>query len=52
MSLATFTGTVAPIVFNSMKIDPAIATGPLVTTTIDILGILIYLSIATGLIHL
>jgi len=52
MSLATFTGTLAPIVFNSMKIDPAIATGPLVTTTIDILGILIYLSIATGLIHL
>ncbi len=52
MSLATFTGTVAPIVFDSMKIDPAIATGPLVTTTIDILGILIYLSIATGLIHL
>ncbi len=52
MTLATFTGTVAPILFNSMKIDPAIATGPLVTTTIDILGILIYLSIATGLVHL
>ncbi|MCD6446550.1 MAG: magnesium transporter [Candidatus Marinimicrobia bacterium] len=52
MSLATFTGTIAPIVLNSIKIDPAIATGPFVTTTIDILGILIYLSIATGLVHL
>ncbi len=52
MSLATFTGTIAPIVLNSIKIDPAVATGPFVTTTIDILGILIYLSIATGLVHL
>ncbi len=52
MSLATFTGTLAPILFNKIKIDPAIATGPLVTTTIDILGILIYLLIATGLVHL
>jgi magnesium transporter len=52
MTLATFTGTVAPIVLNKLKIDPAIATGPFVTTTIDILGILIYLLIATGLVHL
>ena len=52
MSLATFTGTLAPIVFNKLKIDPAIATGPLVTTTIDILGILIYLTIATALVQL
>jgi len=52
MSLATFTGTLAPILFNKLKIDPAIATGPLVTTTIDILGILIYLLIATALVQL
>ena len=52
MSLATFTGTLAPILFNRLKIDPAIATGPLVTTTIDILGILIYLVIATALVQL
>ena len=52
MTLATFTGTLAPILLNKMKIDPAIATGPFVTTTIDILGILIYLAIATGLTHI
>ena len=52
MTLATFTGTVAPMILNRLKIDPAIATGPFVTTTIDILGILIYLLIATGLVHL
>lgn len=52
MMLATFTGTLAPILLSKLKIDPAIATGPFVTTTIDILGILIYLSIATALVHL
>ncbi|MCF7833574.1 MAG: magnesium transporter [Candidatus Marinimicrobia bacterium] len=52
MTLATFTGTVAPMLLNKLKIDPAIATGPFVTTTIDILGILIYLLIASGLVHL
>lgn len=52
MSLATLAGTILPIIFSKMKIDPAIATGPLVTTTIDILGILIYLLIATGLVNI
>ncbi len=52
MTLATFMGTIAPIILNKMKIDPAIATGPFVTTSIDILGILIYLAIATGLVRL
>jgi magnesium transporter len=31
-----------------MKIDPAIATGPFITTTNDIIGIFIYLVIARG----
>ncbi|MEA2076599.1 MAG: magnesium transporter [Candidatus Marinimicrobia bacterium] len=52
MTIATFMGTIAPLVLNKMKIDPAIATGPFVTTSIDIFGILIYLLIATGLVHL
>ncbi|RKY55345.1 MAG: magnesium transporter, partial [Candidatus Neomarinimicrobiota bacterium] len=52
MSLATFMGTVAPIILNKMKIDPAVATGPFVTTSIDIIGDLVYLLIAVGLVHL
>jgi len=52
MTLATFTGTVAPIILNRMNIDPAIATGPFVTTTIDVLGDLIYLLIAMLLVQL
>jgi len=47
MILATIMGSVAPIVLNKLDIDPAIATGPFVSTSIDILGLLIYFSIAT-----
>jgi magnesium transporter len=38
-------GTVFPILLNKMKIDPAIATGPFITTTNDVLGLLIYMTI-------
>ena len=40
-------GILAPAFFRRMKIDPAIASGPLVTTTNDIMGILVYSTIAT-----
>jgi magnesium transporter len=52
MTLATFMGTIAPIVLNKLKIDPAVATGPFVTTSIDILGDLVYLLIAAALIQI
>lgn len=40
-------GTAVPLALSRLHIDPAVATGPLVTTTVDILGILTYFSIAT-----
>ncbi|MDX1829784.1 MAG: magnesium transporter [Lutibacter sp.] len=43
---AAVIGTVVPIVLNKLKIDPAIATGPFVTTSNDIFGILIYFMVA------
>jgi len=49
MVIATFVGTAGPILLTKMNIDPAISTGPIVTTIIDIAGIFIYLSIATQL---
>lgn len=49
MVLATFIGTYLPIFLTKLKIDPAIATNPFVTTTTDILGVTIYLGIATWL---
>ncbi len=39
-------GTVVPLTLNKMNIDPALATGPFITTTNDIFGMIIYMSIA------
>jgi len=35
-------GTLIPLVLNKMKIDPALATGPFITTMNDIIGLFIY----------
>jgi len=43
---ASFFGTVIPLALHKIKIDPALATGPFITTMNDILGLLIYLMIA------
>ncbi|ESU22549.1 magnesium transporter [Flavobacterium saliperosum S13] len=43
---ASLIGTFIPIILNKYGIDPALATGPFITTSNDILGILIYFSIA------
>jgi len=40
-------GTFVPLVLNRLKIDPAVATGPFVTTMNDIIGMFLYLTIAT-----
>ena len=42
---ASFFGTLYSLGFKSFKIDPALATGPFITTMNDILGLLIYLMI-------
>ncbi len=44
--LASLTGALIPIVFERLGIDPAVAAGPLVTTSNDITGILIYFGLA------
>ncbi len=43
---AAVIGTIVPIILNKLKIDPAVATGPFVTTSNDIFGILIYFMVA------
>ena len=42
MFTAAIVGASTPLFFHRLKIDPAIATGPLVTTSVDVLGILVY----------
>ncbi|MCK5782293.1 MAG: magnesium transporter [Flavobacteriales bacterium] len=44
--IAALIGTLVPLVLDKYDIDPAIATGPFITTTNDILGVFIYFSIA------
>lgn len=43
---AAILGTLVPLFLHKNKIDPAIATGPFITTTNDVFGIVIYFSIA------
>ena len=50
--LAAVNGACIPLVFQKLGIDPAVASGPLVTTSNDITGILIYFGIAYLLIDL
>ncbi len=41
-------GTLLPFILTKLKIDPALASSPLVTTLADATGLLIYFSIATA----
>lgn len=47
MMTAAALGVIAPSILKRLNIDPAIASGPFVTTLNDISGILIYMVIAT-----
>lgn len=47
MSVAALVGSLVPMVFARINIDPAVATGPFVTTAIDIISVYFYFQIAT-----
>ena len=49
LSLSAVVGAVIPMVIKKLKIDPAVASGPFITTINDIMGLLIYFTIATTL---
>ena len=44
---ATLLGTVVPLTLEKLKINPALATGPFIQISNDILGLIIYVNIAT-----
>jgi magnesium transporter len=52
MTIAALVGSLVPMVFARVNIDPAVATGPFVTTSIDILSVFFYFQIATVLLAL
>jgi magnesium transporter len=47
MALAALVGSMVPMLFARLNIDPAVATGPFVTTAIDIISVFFYFQIAT-----
>ena len=47
--LASFMGTITPLLLDRFGINPAIASGPFITTANDLLGLTVYFSIAVFL---
>lgn len=47
MTVAATMGALVPTLFQALRVDPALASGPFVTTFNDIIGILIYFTTAT-----
>ncbi len=52
MTMAATVGTFVPLILKRLNFDAAVATGPFVTTSIDILGVLAYFLIAKSLLNL
>lgn len=44
--LASVSGSALPFLFRSVGLDPALMSAPFITTAVDVLGVLIYFSIA------
>ncbi len=47
LTVATIAGAFVPLVMHRLRIDPAVASGPFITTINDIISILIYFGMAT-----
>jgi len=46
MATAAFVGALVPVLLHRINLDPAVATGPFVTTSVDILGVVVYFIVA------
>jgi magnesium transporter len=44
---AALFGTFVPLMLHRYKIDPALATGPFITTVNDIIGLMIYFAVGS-----
>ena len=47
MTMATVIGTFTPFALKTFNIDPAVASGPIIATAIDVIGLAIYFSLVT-----
>ena len=46
MVISSLVGTVIPMFFHKIKIDPAVASGPLITTINDLVAVVTYYGLA------
>lgn len=46
MIVSSFVGTIIPIFFHKIKVDPAVASGPLITTVNDLVAVVTYYGLA------
>ena len=46
MMISGFTGAGIPVIFSKMGVDPAIASGPLITTVNDLVAVISYYGLA------
>ena len=42
MIVSSLVGTLVPLFFKKIKVDPAVASGPLITTVNDLVAVVIY----------
>jgi magnesium transporter len=49
---ASMVSAALPLILHRLKIDPAVVSGPLITTLVDGTGLIIYLSIAKAILNL
>ena len=52
MSIAAFLGAFVPYILSKLKVDPAVASGPFITTINDIVAIVIYYGLASMLFNI
>ena len=50
--MATLTGALLPLLLKKVKIDPAVAAGPFISTVVDITALIVYFEIARFLLQL
>ncbi len=46
MVISSLVGTVIPMLFHKIHIDPAVASGPLITTINDLVAVVVYYGLA------
>ena len=46
MAISSFVGTAIPLFFNKIHVDPAVASGPLITTVNDLVAVITYYGLA------